>query len=433
MRAITVTLLASLCACQSYVAVPVQPVTLIAVNQHSRVRVFTKADVLLVIDDSYSMSGKQQRLAAALQGFTGQLDALKPPVDYQVGVTTTSVSERLGACGPPGDPNAAGGCNSEWQAPDFTCDSGFACYRGFAEAGQLRGTLRRADFTSAADFAARLASLVQVGVGGARQPQGFESMKLALQKNAFLRDQSKVVVAFITDAEDCSDPGRRLSMLVKDPTTGNVVDRCAIEARGGAPGAPALEPVANYVNFLRALKNADGTAKEIEIGAVISLADGTQDPGVCANPACDAQCDTAAAAAACQTQCNGTPTPQICLADCNARCHTFCGGQVAGRRYLELTDSFSGVAANVCSDDASPALQRLTSVIGIPRQIPLRAQPSAPEYVVVRVDRGGQSIDCAPGVGYQLVNSADGQLVQFLGSCVLQPDDIWDIRYLARR
>src|SRR5437868_15456904 len=97
--AVATTLLVSLCACQSYVAVPVQPVTLVAVSQHNKVRVFTKADVLLVVDDSFSMSGKQQRLAAALQNFTGDLDALNPPVDYQVAVTTTTISERLGACG----------------------------------------------------------------------------------------------------------------------------------------------------------------------------------------------------------------------------------------------------------------------------------------------------------------------------------------------
>src|SRR5207244_191592 len=97
------TVLVLLCGCQSYVAVPVQPATLIAVAQHAKVRVATKADVLLVIDDSYSMSGKQDRLAAALQGFTQELDSLQPPVDYQVGVTTTTVSERFGACGPAGD------------------------------------------------------------------------------------------------------------------------------------------------------------------------------------------------------------------------------------------------------------------------------------------------------------------------------------------
>ena len=117
---LSATLLASLGACQSYVAVPVQPVTLVAVSQRNKVRVFTKADVLLVVDDSFSMSGKQQRLAAALQNFTAELDALTPPVDYQAAVTTTTVSERLGACGPAGDSNAAARCNSEWEASGFS-------------------------------------------------------------------------------------------------------------------------------------------------------------------------------------------------------------------------------------------------------------------------------------------------------------------------
>src|SRR5436853_6187482 len=156
MRFVTsVTLLASLWACQSYVAVPVQPVTLVAVSQRNKVRVFTKADVLLVIDDSFSMSGKQQRLAAALQNFTAQLDALTPPVDYQVAVTTTTVSERLGACGPAGDRNAAAECDSEWEASGFSCDQGLACFRSFPSAGQLHQApsapgpvLRRADYTA---------------------------------------------------------------------------------------------------------------------------------------------------------------------------------------------------------------------------------------------------------------------------------------------
>src|SRR5947208_17027412 len=71
MRVITsVTLLVSLCACQSYVAVPVQPMTLVAVSQRNKVRVFTKADVLLVIYERVSMSGQPQRLSAALQNVT---------------------------------------------------------------------------------------------------------------------------------------------------------------------------------------------------------------------------------------------------------------------------------------------------------------------------------------------------------------------------
>jgi hypothetical protein len=431
------TLLVPLCACQSYVAIPVQPVTLVAVSQRQKVNVATKADVLLVIDDSFSMSGKQQRLASALQNFTGELDALRPPVDYQAAVTTTTVSERLGACGPAGDSNAAQQCDSEWEAPGFTCDTGLACFRSFPSAGQLHpgssspAILRRADYT-ATQFAGYLADSVQVGVAGSRQPQGMEAMKLALAQPGFLRDGSKVVVAFFTDAEDCSDPAHRLAMLTKDPATGNIVDRCAQEARGGA-GAPSLEPVANYANYLRGLKNPDGSPKEIEVGAVVSLADGSEDPGICANPTCDAACDTPAAASACESRCASAPTHDICVADCNAECHTFCGGQVPGRRYLELAFAFSGVVANVCSADASPALSRLTSVIGIPKQVVLRAQPSAPDLLVVRVERGGQSMECAPGVGYHLVDTGDGPAVQFDGDCMLQPDDTWDVRYLTNR
>jgi len=433
------TLLALLCGCQSYVAVPVQPVTLVAVSQRSKVRVATKADVLLVVDDSLSMTGKQERLAAALQNFTAQLDALKPAVDYQVAVTTTSVSERLGACGPAGDANAARQCGSEWQVTGFSCDSGFACYRSFPSAGQFHEgagvparVLRRGDY-SAATFAAYLAESVKVGTDGSRQPQGMQAMELALQQPGFLRDGAKVVVAFFTDAEDCSDPAHRLSMLVKDPITGNVIDQCAQEARSDGSAAPSLEPVASYVNFLRGLKNADGSLKEIEVGAIVSLKDGTQDPGVCANPSCDAACDAPAAVSACDARCSNAPAYKICMADCASACHVFCGGQVPGRRYLELAFAFSGVAANVCSDDASPALSKLSSVVGIPKQVQLRARPSAPELLAVRLERGGQSLECAPGRDYTLSTGADGFYVKFEGNCLLTPDDVWDLRYLTDR
>jgi hypothetical protein len=171
----------------------------------------------------------------------------------------------------------------------------------------------------------------------------------------------------------------------------------------------------------------------VEIGAIVSLKDGTQDPGVCANPACDAACDAPPAVSACEARCSGSPTPVICKADCAAECHTFCGGQVPGRRYLDLAYAFSGVAANVCSDDASPALARLSAVVGIPKEVLLRAQPSSPDVLVVRVERGGQSQECLAGPGYDLVSTSDGPAVRFTGSCLLQPDDVWDVRYLTNR
>ena len=436
---IACTLLAVLSACQSYVAVPVQPATLVAVAQRSKVKVATKADVLLVVDDSYSMSGKQARLAAALQNFTQELDSLQPPIDYQAAVTTTSVAERFGACGPAGDASAAQQCDSDWGATGFACDSGLACLRTFPAAGQLHqgagapaAILRRDDYT-AAQFAQYLSGSVQVGVDGARQPQGMEAMKLALGADGFLRDGAKLVVAFLTDAEDCSDPSHRAAMLVRDPKTGEIKDLCALESAGDGSAIAAFEPVATYANFLRGLKNADGTAKEIEIGAFVSLNDGTLDAGLCRNASCDAQCDSPAGVSKCQAQCGSAPTYQICVDDCAANCHAYCGGQVPGRRYLELAFAFSGVAANVCSDDASPALSRLSSVIGIPRQVLLRARPSAPELLDVRVQRGTDSLECVAGTDYDLIDDTDGLSVRFKGACKLLPDDTWDLRYLTNR
>jgi hypothetical protein len=434
------TLLAVASACQSYVAVPVSPVTLVAVAQRNKVRVATKADVLLVVDDSASMSGKQERLAAALQDFTAELDALQPPVDYQVAVTTTTVAERLGACGPAGNVNAAGQCDSDWQASGFTCDSGLACFRPFSEAGQFhQGTnspqpiLTRSSYT-ADQFARFLATSVEVGTAGSRQPQGMEAMKLALDNNEdFLRDGAKVVVAFFTDAEDCSDPLHRLSMLVKDNATGNIVDKCAQETAPGFNGTPSLEPVADYANYLRSLKNLDGSSKEVEVGSVISLSNGTGDPGLCTNPVCDAQCDSQAQTDSCNVKCQQSPTFAICVSDCISSCHDFCGGQVPGRRYLELAFAFSGLAANVCSDDAGPALQQLSQVIGIPKQITLRATPTPSALLVVRVERGTQDILCNEGEGYTIVTTNQGPAVQFAGPCLLQPDDTYDIRYLTNR
>ena len=440
-RLIAITLLAASWGCQSYVAVPVQPVTLVAVQQHAKVRVATKADVLLVVDDSFSMSGKQQRLAQALADFTAQLDALQPPVDYQVSVVSTSVSERFGACGPANDPNAAASCNSDWGALGFTCDAGLACFRAFPAAGKLQsappsanGILHRGDFTAAAFSNALAQAVTSVGVGGARQPQGMEAMRLALsdKTNAFVREGSKVVVAFFSDAEDCSDPQHRFSALTRDPKTGQIRDRCAEDAAGDGSSVASLEPVASYVKFLReTLKNADGSAKEIEVAAIVSLKDGTVDPGLCSNPSCDAACDSANGQAACQQRCAQAPTYAICLADCAAECHSFCGGTVPGRRYLELAYAFSGIGANVCSDNASAPLGKLASVIGIPRTVPLRTQPTAEIYLSVHVQRAGQTLTCDQGTGYQLLQTSDGPAVKFLGACVLQPDDIWDVRYLA--
>jgi len=435
---IVCTVLAMASGCQSYVAVPVQPATLVAVQQHSQVKVTTKADILFVVDDSLSMSQKQDRLAQALQNFTAALDALDPPVDYQAAVVTTSIFERFGACAPDGNASAAAQCSSDWGASGFACKTS-ACVRDFPdEAGQLRQAggaparvLRRRD-TTAARFSQWLGEAIQAGSAGARQPQGMQAMKLALSdgKSGFVRDGAKVVVAFVTDAEDCSDPAQRMSMLVKD-SQGNVVDKCAADSASTDGALTSLEPVASYVNFLRRLRDSDGSAKGIEVAALVSLRNGTRDPGLCTNSSCVARCDAPPQQQECQASCAGSPTFPLCMADCTAACKNFCGGQVPGRRYVEMATAFSGLTANICADDASDPLQRLARIVGIPAELPLLAPPSAPELLRVSIERSGGTLECVQGQGYDLVQTPDGPVVRLEGTCRLQPDDIWDLRYLT--
>ena len=72
-------------------------------------------------------------------------------------------------------------------------------------------------------------------------------------------------------------------------------------------------------------------------------------------------------------------------------------------------------------------------MIGIPKQVELLAPPAALDYLRVHVDRGPTGLDCAFGQGFDLVSTLDGPAVRFTGACQLQPNDIWDIRYLANR
>jgi len=52
---------------------------------------------------------------------------------------------------------------------------------------------------------------------------------------------------------------------------------------------------------------------------------------------------------------------------------------------------------------------------------------------VVRVERNRQSQECQAGSGCDLINTTDGAAVRFTASSVLQPDDVWDLRYLTSR
>lgn len=131
----------------------------------------TEVDILLVVDDSGSMSDEQQKLSEGFEDFVVFFDVAD--VDYHIGVVTT----------------------------DMDTDPGL-----LKEAGGVRVIDR--DTEDAADV---FADLVRVGVTGSGYERGIDAAQAALSQamldgpNAgFFREEALLSVIFVSDEEDGS-------------------------------------------------------------------------------------------------------------------------------------------------------------------------------------------------------------------------------------
>ncbi len=149
-----------------------------------------KADILLVVDDSCSMSDKQTSLANNFGSFIQYAQAAN--VDYQIGVTTTTAQAQ--DCPPFG-----GGCvpnNSK------------------GPAGKLVRTATVGPIltNASANVAQKFGTLVNVGTDGSGTEQGLETAVMALtppmitgDNVGFLRMDANLAVVVVSDAGDQSD------------------------------------------------------------------------------------------------------------------------------------------------------------------------------------------------------------------------------------
>ncbi|MCU1276465.1 MAG: hypothetical protein JWM53_11 [bacterium] len=175
----------------------------------------TKADVLFVLDNAPSMNNKLAKLRVSLPRFIEALDAhadLGAPVSYHFGVVTAD----LGAGPQPIDafrcrPNGDGGALRDRPAADaqpaaacsaLTLGNGlrFIDYDQHTGSSNIGGGL---DVTTA------LTCLTEVGSAGCEFRQPLEAAYRALhdqvaENQAFLRSDALLVVAFVSDADDCS-------------------------------------------------------------------------------------------------------------------------------------------------------------------------------------------------------------------------------------
>ncbi|HJL03737.1 MAG TPA: hypothetical protein RMH85_06735 [Polyangiaceae bacterium LLY-WYZ-15_(1-7)] len=225
-------------------------------------------DLLLVVDDSVSMSEEQEELVAAFpdlvralatgQPMPGGAVEFPPIDDLHVGV----VSSDMGTGGfvvptcPDSDFGGDGVLTTTVRSSDATCPDALPAFLEYETAGLSR--FRR-------DFACK----ATLGTNGCGFEQQLEAMLKAITPSTsalefhggtvghadgvnagFLRPDSVLVVLIVSDEEDCSAANPALFQTMGGPFPGDLNSRCVEyhDAEG------ALHPISRYVDGLRDLR-----------------------------------------------------------------------------------------------------------------------------------------------------------------------------------
>jgi hypothetical protein len=297
-----------------------------------------RTDILFVVDDSGSMDDKQRNLAANFGAFIGRLAASPAKNAYQVAVVTTDVdrydfgrfpdtfasSPVCPASPMAGQPYPRGAIVSV-SGPDDPAARVFSTTAG-------PRILPAASPTLVADFQRN----VYVGVCGSGREQGLEAARRALSEpllsgaNAgFVRAGARLVLIFVSDDDDCSDP----------ESTG----------AGEEPTACTSYPVQGYVDFLRG--PIAGEPKDLFVAAIAAVDPATRQPARCTVQGTGAQAEHAAF------------------------------------RYAELVAALGERAMidSVCNASFYDTLLAIAS--RITQEVPLEAAPADPRLLAVALDR----------------------------------------------
>jgi hypothetical protein len=157
-------------------------------------------DVLVVVDNTAAMAPRQQALVAALGGFTNQLFG-PAGRQFHFGVITTDLGagKAVGQCVAPGGDGVLVDVGSG--APAGCLGPTGARWLSWGDRGD--------NLPAGQDVPQTLGCMLQVGVTGCGFPQPLEAANRALHNPAnsgFLRDDSLLVIIFVTDGDDCSAP-----------------------------------------------------------------------------------------------------------------------------------------------------------------------------------------------------------------------------------
>ena len=306
-----------------------------------------QTDILFVVDDSGSMAVEQTNIASNFSAFINQLAASPVKNDFQIGITTTSVDR------------------------DSTTNQQVTTFATGPNAGlpYPAGALLRVDSTgvqittgpgrilpaSSPTLVTDFVQDVKVGTLGSGKEQPLRAARYALSEpllsgaNAgFLRPGARLAVVFVTDDDDCSDPG---------DGSGNAIVPYPAESSQTAPNCQtAAEAVSDFVTFLQG--PIAGENRNALIGMIASFDPVTLDPAVCNVPT------------------GGTSEYQA------VRLKAFANAFGA-----------NAIQASICSASFHDALQAIAVQL-VPQTFPLEGTPADWRLLVVQRIRAGVAQGC---------------------------------------
>ncbi len=362
-----------------------------------------RTDILFVIDDSGSMYEEQRALEDSLYAFIGGLAATGIRNDFQIGVTTTSVTGFAEETDyPAAGPFAGLAYPVPFPAGRLVAVDPAALTDASRVGALLFGPpptefhgpriLTAASPTLQDDFKAN----VRVGTRGSGKEQPFRATRLALEatgagapNEGFLRPGARLAVVFLSDEDDCSE-----SAAPYDATTNDLCHAARTKAT-------LLDPVSDLVAFLDG--PIAGEARR-PVVAVIAGFDRT------------------------------TLAPTGCATSYDVPA-----------RYSELLDALGpdrAVRASICEPRFETALESIADEL-VPQTVPLEGAPPDWHMLVATVTRpGGEVLSCpvalagspeAPAAGAVYTPPLEGRTatVTFQGACTLHQLDRIDLQLVC--
>jgi hypothetical protein len=248
-----------------------------------------KTDILFVVDDSGSMSDNQKNLADNFDAFIQVLASSPVKNDFQIGITTTSVSDFPRSTGGP-DPttyiphddknNPCPNANKPYPAGELVAfDPG---------SGVLNYELNRILAASSSTLVEGFKNDVMVGTWGSGKEQGLRAMKLALSDRiadgtnaGFLRPDARLAVIIVSDEDDYSE--------LHDP--GQVIDNDNSHKAATKANPDIYVQVQSYVDFLHG--TLAGQGRDVTVAVIAGVDPATKKPAAGAGSACATAYDTA--------------------------------------------------------------------------------------------------------------------------------------------